>query len=387
MRVGFVFDTILLKKDSNYYGLTLTYDFFRNRYLDKCEEINIITREKLDEKYSGSTTGYRITNGKNVDVNPIKEYVSIPDAIIKKKKIKKSLEKEILKCDKVIIRMPSVLGILACNICEKLKKPYMIEMVACAWDGYKNHTNKLGIVIAPFMYLLTKRCVRKCDYTLYVTSEFLQRRYPTNGSAFACSDVELLEDKENTLNSRLERNSKFNKSNFSICTTANVGMRYKGHIYALKAIKKLKNDGINVKYYLIGNGNQAFLKEYIVKNKLEDNVVFMGSLSHNEVFEQLDKIDIYIQPSLQEGLPRALVEAMSRGCCCIGSNVGGIPELLDSKYIFKRKNATELYHMLKNISINDINEQSKKNYIKSKEFEKNILDKKRNKIYSKFLEG
>ena len=42
---------------------------------------------------------------------------------------------------------------------------------------------------------------------------------------------------------------------------------------------------------------------------------------------------VYIQPSRIEGLPRALIEAMSRGCACVGSSVGGIPELLNNQYI------------------------------------------------------
>jgi glycosyltransferase involved in cell wall biosynthesis len=46
------------------------------------------------------------------------------------------------------------------------------------------------------------------------------------------------------------------------------------------------------------------------------------------VRDWLDRIDIYLQPSRQEGLPRALIEAMARACPALGSTAGGIPELL-----------------------------------------------------------
>ena len=44
----------------------------------------------------------------------------------------------------------------------------------------------------------------------------------------------------------------------------------------------------------------------------------MGGVPHNKIFQLLDDIDLYIQPSLQEGLPRSVVEAMSRACPIIG---------------------------------------------------------------------
>lgn len=385
MTIGFVFDTVLYKKNDDYYGMTLTYDFFKNRYLDKIEKMSIITRTQDISLAKGNIDGYKITNGENVSVNPIDCYNQIPDALLKRKLINEKLKEQLKKCDKVIIRMPSVLGIFACNICEKNNVPYMIEMVACAWDGYCNHTNKIGKLIAPFMYYLTKKSVLKCKYVLYVTSEFLQKRYPTPGQQFACSDVVLYDADENILKNKIESLSNFDNKKFSLCTVANVGMKYKGHIYVLKAIKKLKKEGINIKYYLAGNGDQNYLKKYITKYNLESNVEFLGSLSHDKVFDLLDSIDIYIQPSLQEGLPRATIEAMSRACVCIGSDVGGIPELLNSQMVFKRKNVNELCEILKKLNIKELSEEAKHNYNMSKKFEKNSLDKKRNEIYNNFV--
>jgi len=58
-------------------------------------------------------------------------------------------------------------------------------------------------------------------------------------------------------------------------------------------------------------------------------VQFHGQVPHGKaVFEFLDSIDIFVMPSRTEGLPRSMLEAMARGCPCIGSAVGGIPELL-----------------------------------------------------------
>mgnify|MGYP003308153622 CR=1 FL=1 len=163
-------------------------------------------------------------------------------------------------------------------------------------------------------------------------------------------------------------------------TVASVELKYKGQEYVFRAIAKLKEQGYNIKYYLAGGGDNTRLKEIAKNLNIENDVYFLGSLPHNEVFKMLNEIDVYIQPSLQEGLPRALIEAMRVGCPAIGSDVGGIPELLDESMIFRRKNVTKLMEILNCKSFNLI-EQSKKNYIKSKEFDMEKLDLRRKRFY------
>jgi glycosyltransferase involved in cell wall biosynthesis len=48
------------------------------------------------------------------------------------------------------------------------------------------------------------------------------------------------------------------------------------------------------------------------------------------VNRHLQLCDVYLQPSLWDGMPNALLEAMAAGCGCIGSDAGGIPEIIES---------------------------------------------------------
>jgi glycosyltransferase involved in cell wall biosynthesis len=58
-------------------------------------------------------------------------------------------------------------------------------------------------------------------------------------------------------------------------------------------------------------------------------VIITGHLPNQEkVAEHLRLCDVYLQPSLWEGMPNALLEAMACGCCCIASDAGGIPEVI-----------------------------------------------------------
>lgn len=386
MKVLFVFDTVLPEDDNkNFYGMTLNYDFFKSRYLSIFDSMIVSTRVKNKENVKGNISGYKIVNGDNVQVIPIRNYRNIPDSIFKYNSIKKELKNVIDSVDKVIIRMPSVLGIIASKICQKEKKNYLIEMVACPWDGYINHTNSIGKIIAPIMYLETKICVKKAPNVLYVTDEFLQRRYPTKGRQCDCSDVILNKQTDDDLNSRISKINETNIKELKLCTVANVGMKYKGHEYVFKAISDMKKYGINYKYYLIGNGDNTRLKTIAKKLNIEENIVFVGSLSHDKVFEEIKKMDLYIQPSLQEGLPRALIEGMSVGIPAIGSKVGGIPELLDNSMIFKRKKVKELKKILSTLSVDQLKKCAVYNFNKSSQFTSEILNKKRNLFYKNNL--
>jgi len=129
--------------------------------------------------------------------------------------------------------------------------------------------------------------------------------------------------------------------------------------------------------------HQKYLKKMASKLGIENQIFFLGSLTHEEVFNLLDTIDVYIQPSLTEGLPRALVEAMSRGCLCLGSDVGGIPELLDKNCLFKKKSSKSISSIL--MKLENVEKICIENYKKSKKFEKLKLDAKRNKIYNNFF--
>ena len=299
----------------------------------------------------------------------------------RKSKIKKEVDDIVKNVDKVIIRMPSVIGMFACDSAKKYNKPYMIEMVACPFDGYSNHTNAIGKIMAPIMFLLNRKYIKKAPNVLYVTSEFLQKRYPNNNNTLACSDVVLKEFSSNILDERKEKIlKKLDTNNIIVSTVASVGLKYKGQEFVMEAISKIK-EKVNKKYKIAGAGDDTRVWNIAKKLEIEDNVEFLGSLTHDKVFDLLDNTDIYIQPSLQEGLPRALIEAMSRACPAIASRTGGIPELLDQKYIFEKKNVKQLFKLLENLNKEELIIQAEKNFNKALEFESEKLNKKRAEFY------
>ena len=105
------------------------------------------------------------------------------------------------------------------------------------------------------------------------------------------------------------------------------------------------------------------------------------------MLEWLSKYDLYVQPSHTEGLPRALIEAMSVGLPCIGSRVGGIPELLSDIALFKAKNFCELSSKIQLFIDNSAlrQEQCSINSEKAKEYCFDILTTKRARFLKSFF--
>jgi glycosyltransferase involved in cell wall biosynthesis len=104
---------------------------------------------------------------------------------------------------------------------------------------------------------------------------------------------------------------------------------YKGHFFFLKAIKRLCEDGHNVKALIVGSGSKRYrikLERWITENSM-DGVVKIVQMDAKEA---LKNIDILVVPSLEpEGFGRTVVEAQFSRTPVIGTNIGAIPELIE----------------------------------------------------------
>jgi len=88
----------------------------------------------------------------------------------------------------------------------------------------------------------------------------------------------------------------------------------------------------NVKLYIIGDGSLRKVIEDKIRRENIGNVILLGTVPHDKLPWELNKSEIFILPSLWEGHPKALLEAMACGLPVIGSNVEGIRELIVDGY-------------------------------------------------------
>lgn len=358
------------------------------RYKSYCDELHVVLRE-VEEKFDEDFLKSKFNE---IDKNLLSLY-TVPDIYYPKKnyilpkirkKIYKIIEEQIKWTDKVILRSAGdYYTDIALKLCKKYKKPYLIEAIGFPFSSFWYHSN-LGKLLAIPIDLKFRKAVKNASYVLYVTEDALQKKYPSKGKMFGCSDVEL-EKFDFSVDDLKKRKNENDYKRIILGTTAWVNVKWKGQEDVIKALSILKKKGItNFEYQLVGGGDQEYLKRVAKLYDVEEQISFVGPLPHDKVFEWLNNIDIYIQPSYQEGLCRAIVEAMSKGCAVICSDVGGNYELIDSKYIYKKGKVGQLANLLLNINKSEIVNQSIINFEKSKKYEKKLLNKKRDQFYLEF---
>jgi len=113
---------------------------------------------------------------------------------------------------------------------------------------------------------------------------------------------------------------------FLLLTIANLEAK-KGHIFLFEALSILKEKGYRFKLLAVGSGRERKkLEDEIVNKGLEKEILLTGRREH--ISELLAASDAFVLPSLWEGLPNALLEAMAAGLPVIATKVGGIPEVI-----------------------------------------------------------
>ncbi|EIT3979605.1 glycosyltransferase, partial [Escherichia coli] len=128
----------------------------------------------------------------------------------------------------------------------------------------------------------------------------------------------------------------------------------KNPMLLLYAAKNIINNNKRVKFLFVGDGElKDSMNDYIIQNKLTQNITICGWC--NDVSSYLNIFDIFVLPSLWEGMPLAILEAESSSLPCIVSNIPGnrsiIRHTVDG-YLFSLDNPSELESYI-NILIED----------------------------------
>ncbi|MEE9170606.1 MAG: glycosyltransferase [bacterium] len=117
---------------------------------------------------------------------------------------------------------------------------------------------------------------------------------------------------------------------FVFGTIARFG-QYKGHNFLVEAFGKVKNEVPSAHLVLVGDGPlKGELQQQAAKAGIDQSVHFLGQ--RNDIPELLRAMDAFVLPSIgSEGMPRVILEAMAAKVPCIGTKIGGTPEVIHNK--------------------------------------------------------
>ena len=170
------------------------------------------------------------------------------------------------------------------------------------------------------------RCIRKVDAIISVckksTEEILE-----NGFS---KDI-LIEVPNGVDTHKFFKDAQRERKNYSNIIYVGRLDNYKGVNYLLSGFKDVLSKVDNVKLTIVGNGPDESLLVDMAKNlRIIDNVVFKGR--QEDILSELCSADIFVLPSLSEGMSNVLLEAMSCGLPVVATSVGGNSDLIKDRY-------------------------------------------------------
>ncbi|MFZ5829537.1 MAG: glycosyltransferase family 4 protein [Planctomycetota bacterium] len=179
---------------------------------------------------------------------------------------------------------------------------------------------------------MQRRICARASVATYVTRKFLQSRYPAPKARLVnhASNVEIRASQM----APCPRIYATAAREPLLVLVGSLEVGYKGVDTALHAMRLLVDRGWAPQLEIAGSGRyQGEYERLASKLGIADRVVFRGMLSREGVRSLLERGSLLVMPSRQEGLPRAMIEAMAAALPCVGSNVAGIPELLEPEDI------------------------------------------------------
>jgi glycosyltransferase involved in cell wall biosynthesis len=129
-----------------------------------------------------------------------------------------------------------------------------------------------------------------------------------------------------------------------LVTVGSLEQPYKGVDVLITAIAKCIAAGRDIRLTIVGEGRyRTSLEQLAQQLGIGNSVRLTGQLTSSQAVRGvLDNSDLFVLASRTEGLPRAMIEAMARGLPCIGTRVGGIPELLEPNELVPPNDADAL---------------------------------------------
>ncbi len=354
---------------------------FWKRYLDVFDHIHVVARARHVAKHEPDL--HRV-DGPQVSFHPLPHYVGPFQYLWKALELRREIRRVFDPRHAVIFRIGSQIANCMEPHLRRLQKPFAIEAVADPWMIFAPGANRhplRAIFRRKFSSSMRRQCRSACA-AAYVTKSSLQERYPPADGAYStyCSDVELPDPAFSP-----RPRARFDDDPLRLVTVGSMAQPYKAYDVLIAAVSRCLREGTKLHLTIIGDGkHRAELEAQAEAAGCRDQVRFAGQLpAGNAIRDQLDQADLFVLPSRVEGLPRAMIEAMAKALPCIGTTVGGIPELLPPKDRVPANDIDALAEKIREVVSNPdrLKQMSERNLSKAADYHENILQQRRIAFY------
>ena len=379
-----------------------SYGFWK-RYLAVFDQVRVVARVLDVPELTGRLTR---VDGPDVECFPVPYYVGPAQFLRRAWAVRRAVRRSLCPTDAVIMRVSSLLAMILEPELYATGRPYGLEVIGDPYDVFAP-----GVVEHPlrpffrwwFARSLRRQCARAAG-TSYVTRRILQERYPARSPLPGTSDVELddgafVRHRQTLIESYSSVEltppdilaaarsavSTYRWGALRVVTVGSLEQPYKGVDVLLRAVAQCCSAGLLVRLTVVGDGRyRASLERLATALGVSNSVSWTGQLgSMQEVRSVLDNAHLFVLASRTEGLPRAVLEAMARALPCIGTRIGGIPELLDDDDLVDPNDVNGLAFKIRQVAFDParMSEMSRRNLATSRGYRAEILSARRERFF------
>ncbi|WP_404784029.1 glycosyltransferase [Altericista sp. CCNU0014] len=352
------------------------------RYFEVFEEVKIVARVR---PVAEASPDWVRVNTDRISVEPLPHYIGPWEYLLRRQRVLNSARNAFTVGDAVLFYSASPPALALRNKLRASAYPYGVYIIADPYDVFS--PGAVRSKLRPFFRWSVPRQLRSLCYgasaAAYITEAALQKQYPPSPAAYTdhYSMAELPED------TFVEQPKTFapDRTSWMLVTVGAMSQLYKAQDILIEAIARCTQQGLDLKLVFVGDGQyRPMLEKQAAELGIGDRCLFLGALTAGAaVRQQLDRADLFVLPSRQEGLPRAMLEAMARGLPCLGSTVGGMPELLPSEDLVPPVDVSALAAKIREM-VSDpqrLSEMSARNLHRAQDFREDCIQDRRTAFY------
>jgi glycosyltransferase involved in cell wall biosynthesis len=362
-----------------YTETAFAYDFWQE-YLEVFDEILVVARVR---HMDACNPQWHMSSGPKVSFFPVREYRGLLPLLRVWPVVLRQCRQALQRADAYLLRLPGNIGTFVWIWLKLQRSPYAVDVVGDPMKSIRlvGSFRRIGLgdPLARLSAWILEIQVRGAACVSY-NSRYLQRLYPPSNArtVWLYSGVRLTP--ELFTGPRLVSEPVETRT-FYLVTVANL-VPYKGHEVLLEACSHLNDMGMKRWHlFLAGSGSERKRLERIVAAKgLSDQISFLGTVTWGtDLFRLLDQSDLFVLPSFQEGLPRALLEAMARGLPAVATAVGGVPEILAPEDIVPCGDPKALAEKIVEVMRDPerLRQMSERNFAKAQEYRLEVMKEKK----------